>query len=212
MTAIEIALARRADNLAMIPEVAIYFENHLLRGNRTHKNSTEDFEAFQSLNYPLLAEVGVHIKYHEAYINVPAKDALIQHEELNGDISVLTLFPGIGRSYVEAVTGDPEMRGLILRSFGSGNIPTDAWLRDLLEGVLDRDIPVVNISQCSGGSVEQGKYEASKALLDIGVLGGGDMSFEAALTKMMYLLGHGFSGKEFERLFLTNLRGELSVD
>lgn len=212
LTAIEIALARRADNLAMIPEVAIYFENHLLRGNRTHKISTEDFMAFRSLNYPELAEVGVHIKYNDSAIRTPAKDALICHDNFSGNVSILTMFPGMSPSYVKAVLADEAMDGLIIRSFGNGNIPTDEWLLEELRKTVQRGVEVVNISQCTGGSVEQGKYETSKALLEMGVISAGDMSFEAGLTKMMYLLGHGFRGHEFKKLYTRNLRGELTVD
>jgi L-asparaginase len=211
LTAIEIALARRSNSLAMIPEVALYFENNLLRGNRSHKISTEDFMAFRSLNYPELAEVGVHIKYNEAAIGLPSKDSLILHEKMDGAISILTMFPGLTPSYVEAVLGDANMKGLILRSFGSGNIPTDDWLLRDLKETIDRGVEVVNISQCSGGTVEQGKYETSKALKEMGVIPAGDMSFESGLTKMMYLLGHGFRGNDFRRLYETNLRGELTV-
>lgn len=211
LTAIEIALARRVDNLAMIPEVAIYFENHLLRGNRTHKISTEDFMAFQSLNYPLLAEVGVHIKFNAAAIRPPAKDALIMHDNLDNAISVLTMLPGSSQSYIKAVLGDSTMKGLIIRSFGSGNIPTDKWLLNELQKTIDRGVEIVNISQCSSGRVEQGKYETSRALLDMGVIGGGDMSFEAGLLKMMYLLGHGYRSTDFRNLYTSNLRGELTV-
>ena len=115
-------------------------------------------------------------------------------------------------NYVEAVTGDPEMKGLIIRSFGNGNIPTDDWLLVLLEEVVNRGIAVVNISQCTGGAVDQGKYETSRALRDMGVISAGDMSFESGLLKMMYLMGHGYRGQEFRNLYTSNLRGELTVD
>ncbi len=212
MTAIEIALARRVDNLAMIPEVAIYFENHLFRGNRTHKISTEDFMAFRSLNYPELAEVGVHIKYNDAAIHTPSKDALILHEKFDTAVSILTMYPGISPSYVKAVLGDSEMKGLVIRSFGSGNIPTDPWILEELRKTKKRGVEIVNLSQCTGGRVEQGKYETSKDLHDLGVVSGGDMSFESGLIKMMFLLGHGYQGEDFRILYNTNLRGELTVD
>ena len=212
MTAIEIVLTKRSDGKPMIPEVAIYFENYLLRGNRTHKISTEDFMAFRSLNYPELAEVGVHIKYNEAAIYAPETKKLKFHGNLDTRISVLTMFPGIQKSYVRAVLSDDSMKGLIIRSFGSGNIPTDDWLLMELKECLGRDVVIVNISQCTGGAVEQGKYETSKALLEMGVIGAGDLSFESGLTKMMYLLGEGYHGGDFEKLYTSNLRGELTVD
>ncbi|MDZ7848338.1 MAG: asparaginase domain-containing protein [Owenweeksia sp.] len=124
LTTIEIVLARRSDNLAMIPEVGIYFEYDLFRGNRTHKTSTEDFEAFISPNYPKLAEAGVHLKYNSAYIRSPAKDALVLHEKLETEIGILTTFPGMTESYVSAILSQKHMRALIIRSFGNGNVPT----------------------------------------------------------------------------------------
>ncbi len=211
LTTIEIALARREDNLAMIPEVAIYFEYDLFRGNRTHKTSTEDFEAFQSLNYPKLAEAGVHIKYHKNYIHHPSKDSLILHEKFEEEVGVLTLFPGIQPSFVESVLGNQKMKGLILRTFGSGNAPMDDWLLRALEKSIKKGLLIANISQCDGGGVIQGKYEASKGLQEMGVISGGDMTFEAGITKMMYLLGEGCEGKEFKKQYERSLRGELSV-
>lgn len=211
LTTIEIALARREDNLAMIPEVAIYFEYDLFRGNRTHKSSTEDFEAFQSLNYPKLAEAGVHIKYHQAYIHHPSKDSLEVYGRFEEEVGVLTMFPGISPSFVEAVLANKKMKGLVLRTFGSGNAPTKSWLLKALEKTAKKGVPIVNISQCNGGGVIQGKYEASKGLLEMGVISGGDMTFEAGITKMMHLLGEGCEGEAFRKNYEKSLRGELTV-
>ena len=209
LTALEIALTRRQDNLAMIPEVAVYFEYDLFRGNRIHKISTEDFEAFQSLNYPKLAEAGVHIKFNEAYIDSPAKDSLIIYDKMISDIGVLTVFPGMMPDFVRSVVENTNLRGLVIRSFGSGNAPTDPWFLKMVHEAIDRGVKVVNISQCDGGGVIQGKYEASRHLRDMGVISGGNMTFEAGLTKMMFLLAN-FPHEKFAELYQTNLRGELS--
>lgn len=209
LTALEIAITRRQDSLAMIPEVAVYFEYALYRGNRIHKMSTEDFEAFQSLNYPKLAEAGVHIKYNESFIAHPAKDSLIIYDQLVSDIGILTVFPGMLPEFVKPVVENPNLSGLILRTFGSGNAPTDPWFLELVHEAIDRGVKVVNISQCDGGGVRQGKYEASRALRDMGVISGGNMTFEAGLIKMMFLLAN-FPNEQFAELYQTNLRGELS--
>lgn len=209
LTALEIALARRMDGLAMIPEVAVYFEYALYRGNRIHKISTEDFEAFQSLNYPKLAEAGVHIKYNDTFIDHPSKDALIVYDQLVNEIGILTVFPGMLPEFVRPVLENPNIKGLIIRTFGSGNAPTDPWFLEMVHNAIDRGVKVVNISQCSGGGVIQGKYEASRHLLEMGVISGGDMTFESGLTKMMFLLAN-FPAEEFAELYQTNLRGELS--
>lgn len=209
LTALEIALARRKDGLAMIPEVAVYFEYALYRGNRIHKMSTEDFEAFHSLNYPKLAEAGVHIKYNDTFIAHPSKDSLIVYDQLVNEIGILTVFPGMLPEFVRPVLENPNIKGLIIRTFGSGNAPTDPWFLEMVHNAIDRGVKVVNISQCSGGGVIQGKYEASRHLLEMGVISGGDMTFESGLTKMMFLLAN-FPAEEFAELYQTNLRGELS--
>lgn len=209
LTTLEIALARN-DNKPIVPEVAVYFEYDLFRGNRIHKISTEDFEAFQSLNYPKLAEAGVHIKFNNNYISPIPQTELKLHDAMDENIGVLTVFPGMGQAYVQAVLNTPGLKGLVLRSFGSGNAPTDQWFIKTLESAIKKGVHVVNISQCNGGGVIQGKYEASKGLKEIGVISGGDMTFEAGLTKLMFLLAQNLSEGEFRKAYETNLRGELS--
>ncbi len=210
ITTIEIATAKRSDQLAMVPEVCVYFEYNLYRGNRTHKTSTEDFEAFYSFNYPLLAQAGVNIKFNEAAILTPPGEPFRCSPELCTDVAVLTMFPGIQPHFVQSVLNNPEMKGLLLRTFGSGNAPTDKWLIDAVTGCMDRNVKVVNVSQCDGGAVNLGKYEASKALADAGIISSYDMTFEAALVKMMYLLEREADYKNFKLLFETPLRGELT--
>lgn len=210
LTTVEIAMARRDDGLAMVPEVCVYFEYFLFRGNRCHKMSTEDFEAFQSLNYPKLAEAGVNIKYNSIYIHRPAKDPLELCSGFEQNIGVLTVFPGMTEHYVRRIIEDAELQGLIIRSFGSGNAPMDHWFLTSLEKAINNGLHVVNISQCAGGGIALGKYEASKAMLEMGVISGGDMTFEAGLVKMMFLLDKNLGKEEFREAFTRDLRGELT--
>lgn len=210
LTTIEIAMARRSDGLAMVPEVCIYFENDLYRGNRTHKISTEDFEAFESMNYPRLADAGVNIKFNDTFIQKPSKDPLEVARIISNEVGILTVFPGQTEDYVKSVLNNGKMKAVILRSFGSGNAPMDTWFLDALREAMVKGIHIINISQCVGGGIALGKYEASKDMLDMGVISGSDMTFEAGLTKAMYLLGQELTAKDFKKLYETNLRGELS--
>lgn len=209
LTTIEIAMARRKDGLAMVPEVCVYFEYDLFRGNRVHKISTEDFEAFQSLNYPKLAEAGVNIKFNEAFISRPSKEVFQVSDRISTDVSTLTLFPGMTPEYVKATLGNQAMKGLLLRSFGAGNAPTDPWFLEAIRECIEQGVYVIDISQCVGGGVALGKYEASQALKKMGVISGSDMTFEAGLTKLMYLLPQNLSYTDFKKVYESNLRGEL---
>lgn len=210
LTTIEIAMARRKDGLAMVPEVCIYFENDLYRGNRTHKISTEDFEAFESMNYPRLAEAGVNIKFNETFIHRPPKDPFEISQIISNEVGILTVFPGQTEEYVKSVLNNNKMKALILRSFGSGNAPMDRWFLDALRESVSNGVHIINISQCVGGGIALGKYEASKEMRDMGVISGSDMTFEAGLTKAMYLLGKQLTHADFKKQYETNLRGELS--
>lgn len=211
ITSIEIADAKRGDGTALVPEVCVYFEYNLYRGNRTHKISAEDFEAFKSMNYPPLATAGVHIKYNYIYLLDPAHRALQIQDKWCNDVGILSIFPGISPSFVKSVLSNREMKGFILRTFGSGNAPMDQWFIDELKSAIDKGIYIANISQCIGGGVQLGKYEASQGLKDIGILEGGDMTLEAGLTKMMYLLAQDLDSKEFKKLYESDLRGEISL-
>ncbi len=210
LTTLEIALSKKENGDAMVPEVGVYFEYDLFRGNRIHKISTEDFEAFQSLNYPKLAEAGVHIKFNQNAIEQPNSKPLVLHAKMDTNVGVLTAFPGMNEAYVDAILSAPGLKGIVLRTFGSGNAPTDKWFLSKLQSAINSGIYIVNISQCSGGGVIQGKYEASKGLKEMGVISGGDMTFEAGLTKMMFMLTQNLSSTEFKKTYETNLRGELS--
>lgn len=207
ITAIEIASSKNH----IVPEVCIFFDYSLLRGNRARKNHASKFEAFQSLNYPSLAEAGVHIIYHEQFIRKPGNGKLTVHTEMDPNVGLLKLYPGVTPQFVEAVLDTKGLRGIVLETFGAGNAPTDQWLMDIFKKAIDRGILILDITQCSGGAIEFGRYETSATLKKIGVLDGGDMTAEAALTKMMYLLGKKLPAEEIKKLLQTPLRGEMTT-
>jgi len=209
INAIEIAAAC-CDNTPLVPEVAIYFENKLMRGNRTNKINAENFKAFLSGNYPPLAEVGVHIRYNSELILKPNFRRLKVHKKLDNNVIILKLFPGIAENAVKSILEVEGLKGVILETYGAGNAPTDAWFIEALTKAIGKGIIIYNVTQCKGGAVEMGKYETSITLGHIGVVGGYDITTESAIAKMMYLLGEGYLGDELIRLLQTPLRGELT--
>jgi L-asparaginase len=209
MTAIEIANAKK-NGQARVPEVCIYFDYKLFRGNRSFKYNSSKFEAFRSPNCPILAESGVHLRFSANDIRQPANAPLIKHKNLVNEVAVLKLYPGISPKVVAAILS-ADVRGIVMETFGAGNTTTDQWFIDLLKGAIDSGKVILDISQCKVGTVELGRYETSKHLKEIGVANGYDMTFEAAVTKMMYLLGQFDDPKEVKRFLEVDLRGELTV-
>ena len=209
MTAIEIAKAKKNDR-ARVPEVCIYFDSKLFRGNRAFKYNSSKFEAFRSPNYPILAESGVHLRFSANDIRQPGDEAMIVHSKLATDVGVLKLYPGMSPKVVENIL-NADVRGIVMETFGAGNTTTDAWFIDMLKAAIDSGKVILDISQCKVGTVELGRYETSKQLKDIGVANGYDMTFEAAVTKTMYLLGQHDDTKLVKELLETDLRGELTI-
>lgn len=210
ITAIQIA-SLQVKNKPVIQEVGLYFEYKLYRGNRTTKINAEHFNAFASPNYPALAESGVHLKV-EKTLSLPQKQGktLVVHKKLENNVFVLKLFPGINQAVMNAVIHIPNLKGIIIETYGAGNAPTDQWFIESLETAINKGLHIVNVTQCSGGSVNMGQYETSTALKNLGIISGKDITTEAAVTKMMYLLGQNVAHNSFKTIFETSLRGELS--
>ena len=212
LNSVEIAIAT-LHGRPRVPEVCIYFEDALYRGNRAYKDNAELFHAFTSSNYPKLAEVGVKIKYNDSYIASPSSEKLILHTELNDNIAIMKLYPGITPRLISTIFETPDIRAVIMESYGAGNAPTHPEFLAQLKAAIDRGIIVVNVTQCKGGgSVEIGKYGTSVHLGDIGVISGYDITTEAAVAKLMYLLGQKLSNEEVKKWMQYSLRGEMQIE
>jgi L-asparaginase len=194
---------------ALVPEVGIYFDYKLFRGNRAFKYNSSKFEAFRSPNYPVLVESGVHLRFSENYIRKPNDQPFKVHKNLVNNIAVLKLYPGMGAKVAETILNS-DVRGVVMETFGAGNTTTDAWFIDMLKAAIDNGKVILDISQCKVGTVELGKYETSSQLKDMGVANGFDMTYEAAITKMMYVLGQETDPHKIVRLLEQDLRGELT--
>lgn len=212
MTSIEIAADRNKDGHPIIPEVCIFFENHLMRGNRTTKMNAENFNAFRSFNYPVLAEAGIHIKYNLSLIHhYTEAQTLLPHYPLDTNIAVLKLFPGIHENVVAATLAIDGLRAVVLETYGSGNAPRKAWFVRLLREASAHGIVIVNVTQCSAGMVEMERYETGYQLLQSGIVGGYDSTTESAVTKLMFLLGQGYGAEEVRERMSRPIAGEITV-
>lgn len=209
ITAIEIAAAKK-NGKSIISEVCIYFEYKLYRGNRTLKFNSEHFDAFKSPNYPHLAEAGVEISYNQMAIAKLTNKALTVHTHLNNDIAVLHLFPGISKKITTTILNAPGVKAVIILTFGAGNATTKEWFLNELRAAIKKGIIIYNVTQCQQGRVVQGMYQTSSKLKQIGVLSGSDITFESAVTKLMFLLGQKLPLVKTKKLLETNLRGEIT--
>jgi L-asparaginase len=212
ITSIEIAASKKS-NKPIITEVCLYFEYKLYRANRTTKINAEQFKAFTSMNYPPLAESGVHLTFNEHLVQQPKNEEkkLIVRKNLVDQIVILKLFPGISKTVIESILNIKNLKGVVLETYGAGNAPNTIVFINLLKDAISKGIKIINVTQCAGGSVIQGHYETSVALKEIGVVNGKDITTESAVAKLMYLLSENLSKKDFNYFFEKPLRGEISA-
>lgn len=208
ITSIQLATLKE-NGRSLINEVCLYFEYKLYRANRTTKINAEHFEAFVSLNYPTLAESGVHLKIHKEYLLKWNGLPLKVHKSIENDVLFLKLFPGISSQLTASMLSIPYLKAVIFETYGSGNAPTDQKFLSLIEDALRRGVIAVNITQCVGGGVIAGKYQAGEEFHRMGVFNGKDLTAEAAVTKLMFLLGQGLSGNNLKACFEKSIRGEM---
>jgi L-asparaginase len=210
ITSVEIAAAKK-EGKSMVSEVCIYFDFKLYRGNRTVKRDSEQFSAFHSVNYPALALAGVDIRFLSEYIYYPENKGILKvNTQFDDNVVILKMFPGISQKVFNSILNIPGLKGVVLETFGSGNVPTSRWLINCIKKAIKRNIVILNVTQCEGGRVVMGQYETSLELLNAGVVSGKDMTTEAAITKLMFLLGQGLSGNEIKMYLNKSLRGEIS--
>ena len=210
ITSLEIAAAKK-NGKSMVPEVCIYFEFKLFRGNRTVKRDADQFSAFHSVNYPTLAVAGVDIRYSPEYIYYPENKGILKvNTNFDDNVVILKIFPGINEKVFKSILNTPGLKGVVLETFGSGNVPTSRWLLNCIKRAIKKNIVILNITQCEGGRVAMGQYETSLELLSIGVVSGKDMTSEAAIAKLMFLLGQDMSVDEIKMYLNKSLQGEIS--
>ncbi|MDR1004034.1 MAG: type I asparaginase [Prevotellaceae bacterium] len=212
LTSIEIASARDDNGAPLVPEVSIFFENHLMRGNRTTKINADNFNAFRSFNFPVLAKAGIHIKYNNLRLHpADVHPQLKPHYLLDTNVAILKLFPGIQENVVTGILGIEGLKGVVLETYGSGNAPRKEWFLNCLQRACRSGIVVVNVTQCNAGTVEMERYETGYRLQEVGVVCGYDSTTESAVTKLMFLLGHGYTPEEVRQRMVQSLAGEITL-
>lgn len=212
LTAIEIAAAKNEDGTPIVPEVCVFFHEKLMRGNRTTKVSAESFDAFVSNNYPVLAQSGIEITYYRHYIRPYDRTSILTpHYAMDSNIIIFSLFPGIDPCIVKKILQIKEVKGIIFRTFGSGNAPQKEWLVKALTKATASGKTIVNITQCSTGSVKMNLYETGRQLLEVGIINGHDSTVEAALTKLMHLIGKGYNTEEIRDYMNVSIAGEITI-
>lgn len=212
ISSIEIAASKDEAGHPMVPEVCIYFESQLYRGNRTTKYTAENFRAFRSANYPVLAEAGIHIKFNTSFIRYPEdwNQPLKPVYRLDPSVLILKVFPGMRQQMLEALVNTPGIRAIILETYGSGNAPSGKWFTDCIREAVEKGLIVLNITQCQAGRVDMDTYSTGKSLKNIGVIGGSDCTTEAAVAKLFFLLGQYPDNKDVTYFLKKNIKGELT--
>lgn len=208
ITAIQIASLQHLGR-PLVQEVCLYFEYKLYRGNRTTKINAEHFNAFASPNYPALAESGVHLKVNRELLLAGHDREFSVARDMDDNIAIMKIFPGISSTVLRSVLGIPGLKGIVLETYGSGNAPSEGWFISALSDAVSRGVHIVNVTQCAGGSVIMGQYETSTQLQSIGVISGRDITTEAAVAKLMHLLGSNIPANDFKAVFETAVAGEM---
>jgi len=211
ITSVEIASAHK-NGVPVISEVCLYFEYQLFRANRTTKISAEQFEAFASMNFPPLAESGVHLKFNQSLIQRKSnkEQSLVIRKKLVDDVVILKLFPGITNMVIESILNTSNLKGVVLETYGAGNTPNSERFIAVLKRAIQKGIKIVNVTQCKSGGVLMGRYNTSIMLKEIGVIDGKDITLESAVAKLMYLLNEHLSTTDFKTIFEKSLRGEMT--
>lgn len=213
ISAVEIACAKDSDGHAVVPEVCIFFDSLLMRGNRTTKYSAEEFKAFISPNYPPLAEAGINIKYNRLFINRPSQwgKKLQVRKDICQNAAILKIYPGITPGIIGSVLGAQGLRAVLMETFGSGNAPSGEWFLECIREAAGKGIVIANVTQCMTGAVNMGVYATGKTLKEAGVVNGHDSTTESAITKLFFLMGQYSDNHKVKELFEKNLRGEISI-
>ena len=212
ISSIEIAASKDSDGHPMVPEVCIYFESQLYRGNRTTKYTAENFRAFRSANYPVLAEAGIHLKFNTSCIRYPKNwnQPLKPVYDLDPSVLIIKVIPGMKQEILDTLVSISGIRAIILETYGSGNAPSGQWFTDCIKKAVDRGVIVLNITQCQAGRVDMDAYSTGKSLKKIGVTGGSDCTTEAAVAKLFFLLGQYPDNETVVDFLKKNIRGELT--
>lgn len=210
ITAMEIAADKDSEGNPVVPEVCIFFQNYLFRGNRSTKVNADNFNAFYSYNFPYLAKSGIHIRYDRKIILPLSEKKTVFHYLMDENIVILKLFPGISEQAVDAILNIKGIKAVVLETYGSGNAPLLPWFIEAIQATVKRGVLVVNITQCETGSVEMDRYKTGQELLKAGVISGLDSTVEAAITKLMFLLGHNYSREEIVVRMRVPLAGEIT--
>ena len=212
ISSIEIAASKDSDGHPMVPEVCIYFESQLYRGNRTTKYTAENFRAFRSANYPVLAEAGIHLKFNTSCIRYPKNwnQPLKPVYDLDPSVLIIKVIPGMKQEILYTLVSISGIRAIILETYGSGNAPSGQWFTDCIKKAVDRGVIVLNITQCQAGRVDMDAYSTGKSLKKIGVTGGSDCTTEAAVAKLFFLLGQYSDNETVVNFLKKNIRGELT--